>query len=156
MKLRLKYYPQKKGFSCGPTSLRMVFEHLGKKYSEEKMIKLCHAIPKHGISHKHMIEEVKNEGFKLVERDKGKIEDIINFLENGYPVIVNYLNPLSKRGHYSVIIGYNDKEKVLIFADPSNGMDFSLEYEEFKKRWHNLKNTSIGWYLVVGREKITL
>ena len=156
MKLKIRYYPQYASYSCGPVSLKMVFDHLGKHYSEEKLIKLCHAIPNNGTSHEHLIEEVKREGFKFVEGHNGSINDIIFYLNNGYPVIVNYINPLSGGGHYSVIDGYDEKENVLIFADPSNGNDYTLHFNKFKKLWHNSKGISIGWFLIIGREKIVI
>ena len=156
MKLSLKYHPQYKSFSCGPVSLRMVFEHLGKHYSENKMISLCHAMPKIGTSHEQMIEEVEKEGFKYIQKENGTVKEIINFIDDGYPVIVNYLNPLSNGGHHTVIQGYNKKEKILIFADPSNGNDFSLHFKEFEELWHDGNNSSKGWFLVIGRDKIII
>ena len=153
MKINLKYYPQYKDYSCGPAALRMVFERLGKKYTEEKMIALCKATPKRGTTHKDLIKEVKKQGFNYIERKNGKIKDLLFFLKRGYPVIVNYVNPLSKSGHYSVVCGYKKKEKLLIFADPSNGNDYTLSWKRFKKNWHNTKKTSMGWLLVVCRDK---
>ncbi|MAE42926.1 hypothetical protein CMO93_04085 [Candidatus Woesearchaeota archaeon] len=153
MKIKLKYYPQHKDYSCGPSALRMVFEHLGKHYSEEKMIQLCKAMPKIGTSHNHLIEEVKKEGFYCLEKDHGKIKDIIESLEQGYLPLINYYNPLSNSGHYSVICGYDSNEELLFLADPANGNDYTLSYGEFKKLWHNFLNNSKGWFLLVGRSK---
>lgn len=132
----------------------MIFEHLGKDYSEEKMIRLCHAMPKEGTSHKHLIEEVAAEGFVHKEERNGTIEDIIRYIRDGYPVLVNYLNPLSRHGHYAVVDGFDENEQVLIFADPANGNDYTLHWDEFKSLWHDGDNASKGWMLVVGREKI--
>ncbi len=154
MKLDIKYYPQHEDYSCGPVSLRMVFEHLGRKYSEKKMISLCKALPKTGTSHKRMIDEVKNEGFTFIAGNNKSIADITKFLDAGYPVIVNYFNPLVKKGHYSVVEGYDKDEKVLMLADPANGQDYTLSWNEFNKLWTNYKKTSKHWMLVVGREEV--
>lgn len=156
MKLRLKYFPQSENYDCGPAVLRMIFEHLGRDYSEEKLIKLCNAIPKKGTTHEDLIKEVENEGFRHREMENAHIKNILTFLNNGYPVIVNYINPLSSRGHYSIVIGYDLKEKILIFADPSNGADFTMHEDEFLKMWHSGTENTKRWLLIIGREKIVI
>ena len=156
MKIALKYYSQYKDYSCGPISLMMIFEHLGIHYTREKMIDLCHAMPKIGTSNEHIIDEIQNEGLKFQEKKKGDIKDIIRSLENGYPVLVNYFNPLFQCGHYSVVNGYNKQEKIVILADPANGKDFTLSWEEFSRLWHNGNNTIQGWYVIIGRELIVV
>lgn len=85
MKLGLKYYPQYKNYSCGPVALKMVFEHLGIEYSREKIIELCEAVPKEGTEHKAMVEEVENEGLEYIQQENAEVDDLVKFLENGYP-----------------------------------------------------------------------
>ena len=152
MKLSIKYYPQYLNYSCGPIALKMVFEHLGIKQTRKKLIELCKAMPDHGTYHHDLINEVKNEELKYISNENGQIKDLIKFLEDGYPVIINYLNPLSGHEHYTVLVGYEKENKLLIFADPADGNDFCLSFSEFNNRWHNISSTSIGWYLVIGRE----
>lgn len=151
MKLDLKYYGEHTDYSCGPVCLKMVFEHLGKSYSEKKLISLCEATKKTGTNHDHLIKEIKREGFAYRVGVKGKFDDLIRAIEAGYPVIINYLDPISAAGHYSVVTGYDKKDRVVILADPCNGNDFSISWRELKKRWHN-KRGSIGWFLILGRE----
>lgn len=156
MKLRLRYFPQSESYACGPAVLRMIFEHLGRDYSEEKLIKLCKAAPKKGTTHEDMIKEVENEGFRHHEMENAQLKDIRHFLDNGYPVIVNYINPLSARGHYAIIIGYDLKEKILIFADPSNGADFTMHEDDFFELWHSGTENTKRWLLIIGREKFVI
>jgi len=156
MKLSLQYYPQTEKHSCGPVSLRMIFEHLGKTYSEEELIALCRAIPKLGTNHKNLIKGVKNEGFEYIEKNKGTVDEIMRFIDEGRPVIVNYYDTLSKSGHYAVVSGYDKKEKIIILADPKKGNDHTLYWDEFEKIWHNRNNSSKRWYLVIGRGKIII
>ncbi|MFB6181609.1 MAG: cysteine peptidase family C39 domain-containing protein [Candidatus Magasanikbacteria bacterium] len=156
MKLGLKYYPQYKKYSCGPVALKMVFEHLGIEYSRERMIELCEAVPKEGTEHKAIIKEVENEGLEYIQQENAEVNDLIKFLENGYPPIVNYYNPISDCGHYAVVQGYSSKEEVLYLADPRNGEDYTLSFSKFEELWHDGDNTSRGWCLIVGREKIVI
>lgn len=156
MKINLKYYPQHKDYSCGPVCLRMVFEHLGKKYSEEKLINLCRVSEKYGLNHEHLIKEIENEGFEWYVKNKGTLKDLIRILESGYPAIVNFLDPFSNDGHFAVVTGYTEDKKEIILADPCNGNDFTIPWSEFKERWHNSNNTSKGWFVIMGRESINI
>lgn len=152
MIIPIKYYPQYKDYSCGPVSLRMVFEYLGKHYSEAKMIALCKAMPKRGTSHRHMIEAVNKSGLNYEERLNGKIKDLIKLIDLKCPVIINYYNPSFKSGHYSVVRGYDRKKRTIIMADPANGRSYMLSWSKFKRLWHNSNNTSKGWFLIIKRK----
>lgn len=147
MKIPLPYYPQHTNFSCGPVCLKMLFAHHGVDYSEEKLIQLCHSVPKFGTSHEHLIEEVRREHFYPHQKTSATIEDILQYLDTGTPVLVNYLNPTTNNGHYSIVCGY--EEESLILADPTNGADYHISHQEFFSHWHNKNNTSSGWLLVV-------
>jgi len=153
--MKLKYYKQSKNLSsCGPVCLKMIFEYLGKKYSEKELIKLCDAIPGKGTSHKDMIDSVKKVGFFYKTKSKSSINELINYVKKGYSVIVNYLDPVSRKGHYSIVVKVNEKKKRLIFSDPSNGNSYSLGFKEFNKIWHNRKKSSWRWILIVDNKKI--
>lgn len=149
MILELPYYKQEKGSSaCGPNSLKIVFEFYGKKYSSESLIKECKIKRGKGTTHNKLKQISRKKGFKIINRN-GNSKEIINFIDKGFPVIVNYINPKSKRGHYSVIKGYTKDFKKFIFSDPSNGPNFEMNINEFEKFWHNSRNTSKNWFLVI-------
>jgi len=156
MKINLKYHPQHKDYTCGPACLRMVFEHLGKKYSEEKLANLCQTSERYGTSHQHLISVIKKEKFKYLLRINGSLRDLIDCVEAGYLVIINYLDPFSNEGHYAVVTGYANDEKEIILADPCNGNDFTIPWHELKERWRNNNNTSQGWLVVIGRESVNM
>ena len=149
MILELHHYKQEKGsFACGPTSLKIVFEFYGKKCSSADLIKECNTLPGKGTTHSKLKEITRKKGFKIISGN-GSINKIIYYINRGFPVIVNYINPKSKRGHYSVIKGYTKDFKKFIFSDPSNGSNFKMNIDDFEKAWHNSKNTSKHWFLVV-------
>lgn len=155
MKINLQYFPQHTATSCGPACLRMVFSHLGIQYSEEKLIRLCKTTA-NGTSHEHLLDEIKREGLSFEAKSHGTIKQLVMYIDNGYPVIINYCEPFSDEGHYAVVSGYDAKEELLILADPCNGNDFCIFWDEFISRWHNENNSSKGWYVVVGREGIVV
>ena len=43
--------------------------------------------------------------------------------------------------------------KELVFADPNNGDNFKMKTKDFLKSWHNSKNTSKNWFLVIKNSK---
>jgi len=156
MKIKIDYYSQYKDYSCGPVALKMVFDHLGIECTREEMITLCETMPKEGTDTESLIEAVeKQHGLAHAEKDDASVTDITCLLESGYPVIVNYCNPLSSHGHYSVINGYDPEEEILFFSDPANGKDYTLSFEEFDSAWHSGDKLLTKWLLVVGRETIT-
>lgn len=154
MKIKLKHYYQQVDYSCGPACLKMIFEYFGKKYSEKKLTSICQISKKRGASHDCIIEGIKAEGFSCQVKIKGKIKDLIKFLEEGHPILVNYSEPSADEGHYAVVVGYNKEKKKIILADPHHGNDFMIEQFEFCKRWHNHQKTSRGWLVVVKNKKV--
>lgn len=148
----LKHYYQKEPYSCGPVCLKMVFEYLGIEYTENRLIRLCCAMPKAGTSHGFLISEVKEEGFEFIEKEDSKVEDIVKYIDLEIPVIVNYINPISNNGNYSVVVGYTENNN-FIFADPTNGDNYVLSFKEFEDLWHDGDGESKGWMLVIGKEK---
>jgi ABC-type bacteriocin/lantibiotic exporter with double-glycine peptidase domain len=149
MVIKIPYYNQSRGLSsCGPTCLRMIFEFHGRKYSETELIEICNTIPNHGTSHEKMKMAAKNKGLKATE-GAGTIKKIKDYLNNNNPVIVNFINPRTKKGHYSIINGYDKDSREFIFADPSNGNGFRMKSIDFNKSWQNSRGTSKKWLLVV-------
>ncbi len=148
--LKINHYKQTRGLSsCGSVSLKIVFEYYGKKLSEKELIKRTKAFPGKGVSHKNMIKTARALGFKVSEKNKASIKDIKRFINENIPAIVNYINPRTKKGHYSVVRGYNNKSHIIIMADSSNGDNFKISEKDFLKAWHNSKNTSKKWMLIV-------
>jgi len=155
MKIKLNYYAQYKNYSCGPIALKMVFDRLGVECTREEMIELCEAMPQVGTDHESMVKAVeKYKHLAVKQKSDATVQDILCLLESGYPVIVNYTNPLGKHGHYSVINGYDQERELFIFADPANGKDFTLSYTEFEDAWHSGSGTLEKWLMVVGRENV--
>jgi len=148
--MELKYYSQKRGTSsCGPVCLKMVFEYFGKKVSDKRLFKVCETIKGKGTSHKKMVEVSRKNGFKVQAKNESSIKEIMKYIDKKKPAIVNYINPKSCRGHYSVVKEYNSKKKELIFADPSNGNNFKMNFNDFKKRWFNRNKTSPQWMMTI-------
>ncbi len=148
MVINLKHYSQKKGSSaCGPVSLKMIFQYYGKKIPIQKIIKQCNPVKGRGTSHKILIQTARKNNFRVSAKNNSSINEIKKFIDKKIPVLVNYINPQSQRGHYSVIKGYTKTH--LILADPSNGNNFKITFKKFNKNWFNKKKTSKKWRMVL-------
>ena len=86
-------YKQKTKFSCGPASLKIVFEYLGKRFSEITLIVLTRVFLKRheGVSNNDLIRTAKWLGFDVRARSKNTLASIKYYLHKKLPVIVNYL-----------------------------------------------------------------
>lgn len=147
MKLRVPYYKQDKIYTCGPASLQMVFKFLGEFESEKTLTKKTGTSPDTGTSHKSMVSVARSKGFVCREIKRASLDDLAESLENGLPVIVNFIEPTDNTSHYAVVTSIERGEVIL--NDPWNGKDFKIEEKEFVSRWHNKKNTSKRWMLVI-------
>jgi len=153
--LKLRFFHQMKEYTCGPASLKMVFDFFGEHLSEKKIAKIAKT-GRNGTSHENIILTARREGFYCYVHENASINQIKHFIDLDLPVIVDYKEPDSDEGHYSVVIGYG--KNGIIMNDPWNGRRFSIPNADFKKRWHDsMKNHSYNrWVLVLSRGSFDL
>jgi len=152
MPLKLKHYYQTKDYSCGPCCLKMVFEYLGKTYSEAELIKLCRITEKFGTSHKELAGVARKLGFVCHVGKHTKVADLFNLIVAKQAVIINYVEQGNDIGHYAVAIGYSEDRNKIILADPTHGPNFKISKTVLQNRWHNQNKTSFGWYLNISKK----
>jgi len=102
---------------------------------------------------KKILRIARKYGFKALYK-KLTIDDVIDYIKNNIPVIVNFQAWSSSpkpdyskddNGHYAVVIGFNNKKRHLIFSDPSCYNKCYLSYNEFEKRWHDGDTTDYDY-----------
>jgi len=123
--IKLKFFWQKEGYTCGPAALRMVFDFFGKKFSEEKLKKDLKTNKKIGTKHNALIIEARKNKFYCFVHENSSISNLKYFVEKGFPVIVHYIEPSENIEHYAVVIGFNQTK--LILNDPWNGKKFKIK-----------------------------
>lgn len=155
IRLQLKHFNQETDYSCGPASLKIVFNFFNKECSEQKLIEKTGAMPKKGVQNKDLIRVIKVAGFFYFEKYNSSLKDINFFLKKKLPVIVNYTNPSSGKGHYAVVFGHNIKRHILCLADPINGDDYKLKESEFLKLW-KVNGEENKWLLVISRKSLDI
>lgn len=153
--LKFPFFYQHSESTCGPASLKMVFDFFGLKFREKELARKAQTL-KSGTKHASLIETARKNGFYCYIHDKSSINHIKHFIDVGLPVIVNYIEPSGNEGHYAVVIGYGRNK--IILNDPWNGKKFKMSYKDFKERWHDShKNHSYyGWLMVLSNEKFDI
>lgn len=159
MKIAMKYYAQYDKFSCGCICVKMLLERLWIKKKRAEIIESMWAVPLIWVESEDIIEYLHAQNLEILEKEETTLEELINYIKSGYPVIVNYINPLIKYWHYWIISGFCEKEEVFYFADPRTGQDYWMSFSDFEKNWTNRpENEKVvkRWALIAWRERIIL
>jgi len=153
--IQVPYFKQKKSYTCGPASLKMVLKFFGKNLNEDTIARKLKT-SKQGTSHREIIDFARQNGFYCYVHENSTIHELRHFINLGLPVIVNYIEPKDNEGHYAVVVGF--KKNGLILNDPWNGANFILKEKDFKDRWHDRhKNYRCsGWLLVISKKRFDM
>ena len=134
-------------FDCGAKALQLVMEYYGVEMREDELMKELNTC-KDGTNYTNMISVAEKNGFEVFASNGVSLEQIKQFLDQDYPVIVivqawadRYMTLEDWKssfdyGHYAVVIGYQDH--IIIFEDPSSIRRTWLLEEEFLARWHDI------------------
>ncbi|HBQ61633.1 MAG TPA: ABC transporter ATP-binding protein, partial [Balneolaceae bacterium] len=122
-----KLYRQHDQMDCGPTCLRMVAKHHGRKYSLEKLRKSS-GINREGVSLLGISEAAENIGFRTVGAKLSweQLKEQVSL-----PCIVFW-------GQEHFVVVYKIKRNKVYVADPAKGK-VTYPKEEFLQRWLNAK-----------------
>jgi len=146
--IHLHYFHQKRGYTCGPASMKMIFDFFGLRIGEEKLKKLLKANKKIGTKHLPLIKLALKNGFYCFVHNNSLLNDVKSLVDRDLPVIVHYIEPLTNEEHYSVIIGY--KRNKIIMNDPWAGKNFKIKISDFEQRWHGEGNKK--WMMAISRK----
>ncbi len=146
----LRFFRQHKDYTCGPASLKMAFDFFGIHKKETTLSKEANT-HKNGTAHKDLVRTARRNGFYCHVHENSCINEIRYFIERDLPVIINYREPSSEEGHYSVVVGHN-KHKIIL-DDPWNGKRFTLNVNKFLKRWDKKYHK---WIVVLSKKKINM
>lgn len=155
-KLHVPFYPQKNSFTCGPASLQMVFAFAGRIKNQNRIKKEARTNPIFGTTHQNIIKTAQKEGFYCYVNEDSTLHEVRHFIDQGFPIIVNYVEPTDNEGHFAVISGYTKRS--IILNDPWNGKNFQLSNIAFTSRWHDhLKKKRYNrWIMVLSKKEFNL
>lgn len=128
--IKLKPFRQSPGL-CGPASLKMVFDYYGVSASEAEIAKVAGATKEKGVSKAGLIKAAKHFGFRVFSKEKSSLNDLRYFIKRKIPVIVDWFS--EDEGHYSVVVGIDKKN--IILMDPSYLRRRKFSLEKFLRVW---------------------
>lgn len=134
---KVPYFRQKRDYSCGPASLRMILSYFGLEIDEEKLIELC-GTSRLGTSRFQIVEAATKVKFRADTFAELTMEQIYDILEANLPIIA-LIDPgkiyggISGIGHFVVILGRMDNK--VVYHDPVMGQNLVTEEEIFFQAW---------------------
>jgi ABC-type bacteriocin/lantibiotic exporter with double-glycine peptidase domain len=162
MVLSVPFVKQETTYTCGPTTLQMIFRYHGREYDQRLLLDWLKTDEVEGTPHAAMVDAVRHAGFHCYVNNHSSLDEIAHFLTRyQLPSIVYYIEPDTEVDHYAVVVGVTDDEVIL--NDPWNGERFELSKEEFLKRWRGDDYPILGenaaanrWILVVSPNSISV
>jgi predicted double-glycine peptidase len=161
--LRVKRFQETLNSSyCGPASLKIVLDYYGIKKTEKELAKMAGWNKDLGVSDRGIKKAAKALGFKVGIKNNSSYSDIQNWLNKGVPVIVNWFTRGRKDytdsdvpdGHYSVVVGLDDK--FIYLQDSEIGKTRKLDREDFMRVWFDFKGEHIKSNELIIRQIIAI
>ena len=131
---------QKKAYSCGQNSFRMIMGYWGNRLSKTDIFFKTGFNATSTATFEALVKkEYKQYKFEYIRKDMPSVKAQ---LIKGRPVMVavdaqflNYLNYGTSSGHFIVLTGYDDKTGVVYLRDTNSDYVESLEYKRLKNAW---------------------
>jgi len=148
---------------CGPASLKMVLAYYGIEKTEQELAQLCGIDSKLGTRVEGIIKAAESLGFTAELKNNSTFEDIQAWLGKKIPVIVDwftrgradYHNGETADGHYSVVVGLDDK--YIYLQDPEIGTIRKIERDDFTRVWFDFNGEHItSWDEMVIRQLVAV
>ncbi|MCA9354167.1 MAG: C39 family peptidase [Candidatus Kaiserbacteria bacterium] len=154
-KLDVPFFKQDKEYTCGPTSLQMVFAYYGKRASEAALAEALGTNDDSGTRKDRMQQLATALGFHCYVNNGSTLEELQYLISLSIPPIVRFIEPDEDEDHYGVVVSIDDE--TLIIHDPWNGPDQVYDREEFFDRWLCRKwGTCKQWLMAVAQEPLPL
>ncbi len=147
--------------NCGPASLSMALSYYGIYKSQEELGKALRPYQvKNGdnddksVSLDELGAKAEEFGLLAYHRPNGTPELLKQFIAHDMPVItVTWLKPNDDIGHYRMMRGYDDNQRVFIQDDSYQGKNLVYTYEAFNEIWDKF---NYEYLVLVPKDKQTL
>ncbi|MBU0533211.1 MAG: C39 family peptidase [Candidatus Omnitrophica bacterium] len=147
------FYKQEKRNYCGPTVLSMVLNYWDedKVFTQEEIVKDIFDQNVEITNNSKMVFYPYDNDF-YVRSFNGDMEKLKNLIREKIPVIIlqRVVGKIVNKGHYRVVVGYDDVQKVMIINDPWFGENLAISYNVFSELWAFGKELNKNnWALVI-------
>ncbi len=144
------YFEQETEFTCGPAVLKMIMHYFGENIAERRLRKHTKSSPLGGTNHEKLISTVQTLGYHCFVKQNAQPRHLKSFINRGYPIIINWQEPDTKDGHYSVIFGY--LSEYFFMHDPYKPTRKVLPTQTLLPLWHD--GGQQHWFMVTSKDKI--
>lgn len=131
--MHLPYFKQETSYTCGAAALRMVLASIGINKTEKQVAKILGTNRVKGTLHDDFFKVAEHLKLKYIVERKSSVKDLKKLQDENYRIIVNYLLPVTKVGHYAVVREVGSKYIHLL--DPFIGPDQIYPISNFIKNW---------------------
>lgn len=100
-----------------------------------------------GTPNKTMLKVLNYYKIPYQQKFNASIAEIKKSIDLGFPVLIDFIEPVDNEFHYAIATGYTAKKIVL--QDPANGKDFTINQTDLLKRWRGSKKKYRHWMLIV-------
>ncbi len=122
---------------CGPAALEVVFNYYGIERNQYEIADKIYRRSIRGTFKQDMVKYARKEGFEITE-GPSDLDSVKKYIDSDTPVIafINLGPKFLWRGHFIVIVGYDDAREAVISHTGFNAYE-AIRYKRFKKKWRN-------------------
>lgn len=144
--------------NCGPATLSMILSWYGVQKSQKELGEAMRPYQHPGgdnddktIFPEEFAEWAQKSGFNSIHRVNGTIELLKLFVANDIPVVVKtWLRVGEDIGHFRIVRGFDEKQRVIIQDDSYHGPNKRISYFEFLSMWQPF---NYGYIVIFPEEK---
>ena len=148
--------------NCGPATLAMTLSWYGVGVSQEELADRMRPYqhPEGDNDDKtiftyEFVDWAEEYDLRAVGRVNGDIELLKKFVANGIPVVVKtWLNPGEDIGHFRIVRGFDEEQKVIIQDDSYQGPNRRISYYDFLSMWQPFNYNYIVVYKPEMEDKV--
>ncbi|MDD5455200.1 MAG: C39 family peptidase [Candidatus Ratteibacteria bacterium] len=147
------FYKQKERNYCGPAVLSMVLNYWDehKTFSQEEIVEDIFDPTVEITNNSEMVFYPYSNNFSVFSFN-GNVEQLKNLVREDIPIIIlqRVVGKIVNKGHYRVVVGYDDNQNIIIVNDPWFGEELSISYNVFSELWAFGKDLNKNnWALVI-------
>jgi hypothetical protein len=134
---------------CGPANVAMLLSYLGWHGDADEVARVVKPYPKDkNVMPYEMLDFIRFAGYDGILRVGGDIELLKRLIANGFVVLVekgphfrDIQGSITWMGHYQVLSGYDDINRVFIAQDSYIEPDYEQPYDKLIEEWRSFNYT---------------
>ena len=151
----IPFFKQLDDHSCGPATLQMVLGAYGIEITQKAAAEEARTTEEIGTSTAAIVAVLEKYGLKVEAGNGRALEDLKRATAEEKIVIICYTERGDNWGHYSLVLGFEDGNIILLDPQEENGEHPPFPTQEFEERWNDpLFTQSDHWAAFVGTRKV--